>query len=514
MGIKNFFKKKKKKKGFTLIELLAVIIILGILMIIAIPSVSNYIIDSRKDALGTTINNYISNIISDVNSLKYGFMEMDTIYAVPIECIALEKGGDDPFGEWHQANDKYWAYILVQYTGDRYIYGFTFKDEAGYGLYPSSQQKLTPKKDYLKQNLDLNRPKTGALINVAPQEHWDNSGFEINDNTTIKVLIAESAGVQGDGINTCTLKRKGSNYEEVEEEKEQIKEEQEKEELLKVAYALILDNSQDSNNSKPMIFVRSKEEIKVGETYNSLKYGPRIVSAVYTGFDTERYTVNSSNKSNAPWVAQASNVTSIFFEHKIKPVSTSGWFTNFTNVSKIDVTNLDMSLVDDMSYMFYNVGSKNTIKEISLIGLNTFDTSKVTKMIGVFAQFGRYLTNWSIQNISNWDVTSVVTTEGMFAGAGLNAGNFSLNLSGWDVSNIQDMSFMLAEAGKGSASLNVSGLENWKPISATNMSFMFYSMGKNAPYTINISNWNVDNVTNHDSINDYVTSKVILPTFK
>ena len=41
---------KKKKKGFTLIELLAVIIILGILMIIAIPSVTKYISDSRKEA--------------------------------------------------------------------------------------------------------------------------------------------------------------------------------------------------------------------------------------------------------------------------------------------------------------------------------------------------------------------------------------------------------------------------------------------------------------------------------
>ena len=41
----------KNNKGFTLIELLAVIIILGILMIIAIPSVTKYITDSRKNSL-------------------------------------------------------------------------------------------------------------------------------------------------------------------------------------------------------------------------------------------------------------------------------------------------------------------------------------------------------------------------------------------------------------------------------------------------------------------------------
>jgi len=151
--------KKMNKKGFTLIELLAVIVILGLLMAIAIPSVTKYITQSRKKTLVSTINNYVSALQTQVNNMEYTFTNANTIYAVPIECIELERGGTDPFGTWHPATSQreqddmrpiinpYWAYVLVQYddTTSSYTYGFTFKDSAGYGLEPTSITKLKEK---------------------------------------------------------------------------------------------------------------------------------------------------------------------------------------------------------------------------------------------------------------------------------------------------------------------------------------------------------------------------------
>ncbi len=69
--------KNKLSFGFTLIELLAVIIILGIVLVIAIPTVNNLIIESREKAYNQTVENiekaaqlYVSNEVSALKHLR------------------------------------------------------------------------------------------------------------------------------------------------------------------------------------------------------------------------------------------------------------------------------------------------------------------------------------------------------------------------------------------------------------------------------------------------------------
>lgn len=121
-------KKNKKKNGFTLIEILAVIVILGVVMLIAVPSVSEYILNSRKETYVSTISGYVEGVKYKINNFEYSFSRKDTTYYVHIDNVPLDKGGDSPFGDWVD------AYVVVIFNGSEHIYYWTSVDTSGYKI--------------------------------------------------------------------------------------------------------------------------------------------------------------------------------------------------------------------------------------------------------------------------------------------------------------------------------------------------------------------------------------------
>jgi prepilin-type N-terminal cleavage/methylation domain-containing protein len=121
-------KSNQKKKGFTLIELLAVIIILGILMIIAIPSVTSYISDSRKNAYIDTAKEIVGGARNVVNEGRLGMYDTNTTYYIPADYIKTENASKSPYGEFTE------AYVGVVYDGTGYKYYWISTDDAGQGV--------------------------------------------------------------------------------------------------------------------------------------------------------------------------------------------------------------------------------------------------------------------------------------------------------------------------------------------------------------------------------------------
>lgn len=128
------------KKGFTLIELLAVIVILGILMLIAIPSVSKYIDSSRKKTYVTDAVQYVDSVKKDVVSGILPTPTVEQVLFVKLSSIKLEKGNNkSPYGSY--IDDK--SYVMVRNVDNNLKYYFSALDDEGYGIALTEDNKLS-----------------------------------------------------------------------------------------------------------------------------------------------------------------------------------------------------------------------------------------------------------------------------------------------------------------------------------------------------------------------------------
>ena len=137
---KNTKKNTKKKGAFTLIELLAVIIILWVIMVIAIPSITKQVTESRKSSYVTTAKRIVDGAKTIVNSGDIELYDLNTTYYIPLSMIKTERGGDrSPYGEFKD------TYVAVTYERNEYDYYWTSSDSSKMGVYLSYIDKLDKK---------------------------------------------------------------------------------------------------------------------------------------------------------------------------------------------------------------------------------------------------------------------------------------------------------------------------------------------------------------------------------
>ena len=134
-------------------------------------------------------------------------------------------------------------------------------------------------------------------------------------------------------------------------------------------------------------------------------------------------------------------------------------FRNHTEVTEIDMSNLDVSNAENMSYAFQDC------RAVPTINLTGWDTSKVTDMSYMFYQCNK-LTSL---DLSHFNTSNVTDMKYMFCNTGLQ----SLNISNWDTSKVTDMFAMFAQCYYLESTDNITGWSGLNTSNVTNMQAMF-----------------------------------------
>ena len=178
----------------------------------------------------------------------------------------------------------------------------------------------------------------------------------------------------------------------------------------------------------------------------------------------EKILINKNSKLNKIKVETLIQLKSIILERY------------HNNNSFIDLTDLDISELDDLSGVFAR------LNKVEVVDISGWDTSNVTTMEDMFRKCSKLK---NIIGIENLDVSKLKNANSMFY---MCENLVELDLTNWNTISLENMSYMFYNC---SNLKIIKNIENWQLPNIQDVSYMFYECTK---LDVDLSNWDLRNI--------------------
>ncbi len=540
--IKLFFKLKKKleEKGFTLVELLAVIVILAIIMLIAIPGVLSVLESARLKTFAEYVDKSAGLAQKQIaeDQMNGSMASQCIIYNIKTD-LGLDNTGS--FEGWVLVDSNNNNIYITLFNEDYGLSAFHYND-------PNSKVEdfIKNKSSFKEEQLTIEHLCSNSTCTSCV--YSDEDGSKLVDNK--EILRKNSAYLDtGERVNNVLFNLFFSSDHKYFKKADTLSDDPFKSDIStwnsdykvwvwadgeNVYYytdapsGKIIMNADSSSMFEQLFYVKSID-ISDWDTSNVINMNklfyncPRLESINLSNF-------NTSNVTNMSYMfrhdTSIQNIDVTHFDTS-KVTNMSWMFSDDENLKSLDVSKFNTSSVKDMSYMFYNTNLSeinvsnfvtnnlenmsnmfSSCENLQTVDLSKFNTSKVTDMSRLF------FTCRSLKTIdlSKFNTSNVTNMESMFYGCW----NLqSLDITNFDTSKVTDISYMFAYC----SSLKNIDLSHFDTSKVTDMTYLFYSdeqlekldvshfntsnvesmsnmfSGLNIK-TLDVSNFNTSNVTN------------------
>ena len=442
------------KKGFTLIELLAVILILGIIALIAIPTVNNILKEAREGAFRTSSDNIMKSMEE--------------------ACQTSLIRGDNPVLNYIFTDGKSSSKLEVKGTMPNDGYVFLDRECSVINFYLTDQNNTYTngedvRKDYmLKEPIDNNTSIFKSLYSS-----YYNNLLSINTVNHLNIpegaIEIKDASVSEAGKIKSWLVQNGSNYD-----------------LYIGSEGKIYANY----NSAYLFSGSSATSITFDNFYtdfvnnmNSMFYNDNLLIFL----DLSNWATNNVINLGAMFEG-CSELTTINFDNwntdSLKYINNI--FKNCFKLANINISNWNTKEIVTAAFAFADC------YKITSLNLSNWDVSNLLDMKYMF----KSCTGLYDLNISTWNTKSSVNSYYMFFNC---KSLVSLNLSNWEGKNITTSGFMFSNC----SNLEALNIQNWDMTKLSNQESMFNGVNK-------LNNLIIKNADSINKLSSYLPSKDVV----